>query len=399
MTTLVGAFLNSAHHITVRKICYGVRAHVSKIGRNIVAICIEFPGVDFRLNATIRRFGVMRKVVWRIVFALLLFWPRGSSAELKKVVSIGSNDLNYLFVSINDVAIGDSGAVFVLDSGGFCLKKFDAQGAFVKEVGRQGQGPGDFSNMLADICIDKDIYVHDVGNRRIMRIDQGLEVKGTLRIGRSGRYLARLGDCFYMIAPRAEGTFPEIVRFDEQGTVKSVFFEDRPAFMKGAPPPRGPDWAMWMMYADLVMAVDRDSQEVAVTFRYPGPDNEILLYDKDGRFLRRIKFRHPIAYDFPVFRLKFRAGFPGRSQFISFGSGHFIAPHRLLLEYWIEDYESDHAVGQQNYLLVLDTASGLIVHREQLDPGIRVLYARGDLVCARQEDGDIWKVIIYRLII
>jgi hypothetical protein len=339
----------------------------------------------------------MRKISWRILLVVFLFGPAVLSAELKKIVLIGSNDINYLFFSVAGAVLGDHGDFFVLDSKGFFLRKYDGQGVFVKEIGRQGQGPGDFSNVLSGVCLDQDIFILDSGNGRIVDVDQGLKIKGSLRIERQGRGLAKLGDSFYMIASKPGGPFSEIIRCDDRGAVKAAFFNERPSFMGGTPP-TGMDLAMWKMYADLTMAADRDSGEVVVAFKYPGSACEMLVYDETGHFLRRIKVGHPIRYDFPGFRLRWPVDYPDRSQLLSLGSAHFMEAHKLLVERWIEDYESNRAVGRQKELIVLDTASGTVIHREQLDPSIEIMDAKGGLLCARQEDGDLEKVAVYRLV-
>jgi hypothetical protein len=339
----------------------------------------------------------MRKIVSRILLVLFLFGSGLLSAEIKKIVLIGSNDMNYLFFNVAGVVLGDHGDFFVLDSKGFFLRKYDCQGVFVKEIGRQGQGPGDFSNVLSGMCLDQDIYILDSGNGRIVEIDQGLKIKGSLRIERQGRGLAKLGGSFYMIASRPGGPFSEIIRCDEQGTIKAAFFNERHSFMGGTPP-TGMDLAMWKMYADLTMAADRYSGEVLVAFKYPDSASEMFIYDETGHFLRRIKVGNPIRYDFPVFRLRWPVSYPDRSQLLSLGSAHFMGAHKLLVERWIEDYESPRAVGRQKELIVLDTSSGTVIHRERLDPTIEILDAKGDLLCARQEEGDLEKVAVYRLV-
>lgn len=328
--------------------------------------------------------------------ALLLIAPGILFGELTKVVSIGSKDLNELFFNVAGAVLGDQGAVFVLDSKGFFLRKYDARGRFIKEIGRHGQGPGDFSNVLSGFCLDRDLYVLDSGNARIVVIDQDLELKSSWRIERQGRRLDKIGRSFYMISSKPGGPFPEIVICDDRASFKAAFFDTRPAFMGGAPP-TGMDLAMWKMYAEVVMAADRDAGEVAVAFKYPGPACDVFLYDRAGRFQKQIVIEHPVRYDFPGFRLRWPVSFPNKSTLISLGSAHYAGPHKLLLEYWLESYDSSRAVEQQKHLLVVDTETGRVVHRERLDPSIELMDAKGDLVCVRQDDDDSTRVVVYRL--
>jgi len=66
-----------------------------------------------------------------------------------------------------DVACDPEGNVYVCDSKANVIFKFDPAGAFLKTIGRKGQGPGDF-NMPFLIAVTKDRqFVWDLGNRRI----------------------------------------------------------------------------------------------------------------------------------------------------------------------------------------------------------------------------------------
>ena len=152
-----------------------------------------------------------------------------------------------------------------------------ARGVFVREIGKHGQGPGDFSNVLSGICLDRDIYVLDAGDRRIVEIGRDLNVRGSLRVNRQTRHLVKMGDFFYMVASRPGGPFSEIIICDTRGEFgEGACFENRPDYMDGAPP-AGMDSTLWKMFADLSMAIDKGSQQLAVAFRYPGQTSEIFL--------------------------------------------------------------------------------------------------------------------------
>jgi hypothetical protein len=77
-------------------------------------------------------------------------------ATLSPEVTIGAIDgaPEYLFGSILDVLPARDGKVWVLDGSGtirgpFRLRQFDAEGTFLREVGRPGGGPGEFEHPSA----------------------------------------------------------------------------------------------------------------------------------------------------------------------------------------------------------------------------------------------------------
>jgi hypothetical protein len=65
------------------------------------------------------------------------------------------------------VACDDKGFVYICDYKANNIKKFDSSGKFVKTIGRQGQGPGEFA-MPYEIAISADrLFVWELGNRRL----------------------------------------------------------------------------------------------------------------------------------------------------------------------------------------------------------------------------------------
>ncbi|MCA9726439.1 MAG: 6-bladed beta-propeller [Candidatus Eisenbacteria bacterium] len=64
------------------------------------------------------------------------------------------------FGMVADVAVDDGGSVYVLDKGFDVIHVFDATGEFLYDVGRKGEGPGEFWGPLClDVGPDGRIYV------------------------------------------------------------------------------------------------------------------------------------------------------------------------------------------------------------------------------------------------
>jgi len=65
------------------------------------------------------------------------------------------------------VACDDKGCVYVCDYKANNIKKFDSLGKYVKTIGRQGQGPGEFATPY-EIAVTADrLFVWELGNRRL----------------------------------------------------------------------------------------------------------------------------------------------------------------------------------------------------------------------------------------
>jgi hypothetical protein len=91
-------------------------------------------------------------------------------ASLKEELKIGSVDGadEYLLGSVSDIAVGGDGTIYVYDQQVPVIRVYDANGKFVRNIGRKGQGPGEFgaSSGLA-IASDGRVLQWDTGNWRI----------------------------------------------------------------------------------------------------------------------------------------------------------------------------------------------------------------------------------------
>ena len=82
-----------------------------------------------------------------------------------------------------EVRVTEDGWVYVLDWGDTCIRIFDAKGKFVRQIGRKGQGPGDFDTPCwFDIDAQGRIYVLDGRNMRVSWFDRDGKFLGSFRL-------------------------------------------------------------------------------------------------------------------------------------------------------------------------------------------------------------------------
>jgi hypothetical protein len=83
-------------------------------------------------------------------------------------ITIDDNTLpkDIFFVGYGDIAVDSNGNVYVLDSRAKDIKKFDASGSFMKLIGREGQGPGEFASPFRLACSRERFVVWDMRNMR-----------------------------------------------------------------------------------------------------------------------------------------------------------------------------------------------------------------------------------------
>lgn len=81
-----------------------------------------------------------------------------------------------LIGSIEDIAVSENGSVFVVDGENYAILKYDSTGAFEKQTGRRGSGPGEFGSEMRDIAVLADtVYAVDKSNRRFNLFTTDLE--------------------------------------------------------------------------------------------------------------------------------------------------------------------------------------------------------------------------------
>ncbi len=90
--------------------------------------------------------------------------------KLTEIMSIGveEGDEQYMLGSIFGIAFDKLENIYLLDNPYHCIKVYDKNGKYLKQIGRQGQGPGEFNKpSRISITSDDRIVVFDLGNRRI----------------------------------------------------------------------------------------------------------------------------------------------------------------------------------------------------------------------------------------
>jgi 6-bladed beta-propeller len=98
--------------------------------------------------------------------------------DLLEDLSIGKeNDDHYMFYGIRDIKVDGDDNIYVLEPRSKRIQKFDRNGRFLCQIGRQGQGPGEFTMPSSMIIDDKNGNV-------------GIQDMRALKIfGKDGNYL------------------------------------------------------------------------------------------------------------------------------------------------------------------------------------------------------------------
>src|SRR4051812_4910601 len=96
--------------------------------------------------------------------------PGEASVPLVREIAIGQSDgpPEYSFSTISEIAVGRDGQIYVWDQTERALRLYDAQGKFVRQIGRTGSGPGEYDRINGiTVRADGKLAVWDAGNARI----------------------------------------------------------------------------------------------------------------------------------------------------------------------------------------------------------------------------------------
>lgn len=107
--------------------------------------------------------------------------PAGRSLSLPTVSDTLAPDLvigredgrpEEAFGRIADIEVGSEGTIYVIDQQASAVRVFDAGGSFVRSIGREGEGPGEFQRP-GQIALSPDggVWVYDYAMRTVIALD------------------------------------------------------------------------------------------------------------------------------------------------------------------------------------------------------------------------------------
>lgn len=99
-------------------------------------------------------------------------WAPGEAWTVEEVLSVGAIDAaaDYQFGQITGADVDTDGNVYVADIQTSDIRVFDAQGAYLRTIGKPGAGPGEFGRALMGVFVVGDtVLAIDLGNVRVAR--------------------------------------------------------------------------------------------------------------------------------------------------------------------------------------------------------------------------------------
>ncbi len=200
--------------------------------------------------------------------------------SMEEELSIGEVEgrEEFMFSAIRSIAVDEAGRIFVLDREDPHLRVFDQNGAFLRTIGRKGQGPGEFNFPLSvSITRQNELVVDDMRSRLAFFSLEG-EFKRNLQVATIN--LLRIdidseGNLIGIVIVREEeNPRYELRKFDSELNYLCSFGSSPLPDQSGYNPFMGV----------LISQIDNNDQ---VIFGFP-ENYEIKIFDKEGNLKRKI---------------------------------------------------------------------------------------------------------------
>jgi hypothetical protein len=107
--------------------------------------------------------------------------------EFVPEITIGSeeDDEHYLFGRILDIAVDSDDDVYVLDNGFGRVRKYSSDGIYLQNIGREGEGPGEFQFPTA-IAVDDSTKLYVAASGKVSVFDSSGDFKKQFKLGVPG---------------------------------------------------------------------------------------------------------------------------------------------------------------------------------------------------------------------
>ncbi len=337
---------------------------------------------------------------------------RTESIELVEDLVIGgdTDDPKYFFYSLRSVAVDDAGRIYVVDAGDHQVKVYDENGNHLMNLGREGQGPGEFrgpgwATIAGSLLVvaDMRLSIWDLSGQHLGDKLIGVKIPWSL----AGRADGSVVACYpaiggsgrpEMVIVRWDSEAQEQARYASLPDADSIYFPSagvrpRVSLTVGAAVPSyaaGPDGPIYLSQASeyQVFAFDAEG-EMVWALRVAEPRQPLSRIEID-RTMGRVRSRFPEAkesqIDWPEYE-------PALSHLLVDGHGHLYVFPYFVAGLEPDEYKVDVYSAEGERLFTGLMSSKVELWNEMLATHGDALYdVRNDKMNAE------WQVIRYRLV-
>lgn len=251
-----------------------------------IAVSIKIVNSSYTQNIDLRNQDNKRIRQWKK--DLERYSLSSNSIKLHDKFSFPNNKLEqdgiYLF-GADHMCLDYEGNIYISDSRDNCIFKFDSQGKFLKKIGRKGQGPNEFNNVLyLDTDKENNLLAYDDNNSRIQILDsKGDYIKSFKTFNTGYEMLSDKQGHIYMGFKHLNSKDSLIGVFDYKGKLIRSFGKPLTLYSHS--------------YASLpiLISLNEKNGEIFLTWSwFP----IVRRYSKAGKLLSEYEIRHKIMQEY-----------------------------------------------------------------------------------------------------
>lgn len=311
------------------------------------------------------------------------------------VKAIGDDRQDYTFFKINSIIMAENNKdIYIADLAGHFIARYNWDGKFIKRIGQQGGGPGDFGIINSLDIYKNKLYVLDYENVRIVEMDPDLNNLNYIKLqSKFFRYCFPIDDTRFIgdhfSISKDKGRISIVNR---DGDLTFHFFDKLPltlnlndrkiVFLSGL--------------ITLTMNLSPERDKVLVSFYRPNNPIDFYVYNLKGELIKQFNYKADEKFRFPSHLMNSREPVPEKYFSLNVNSVFFYKDNYIAF-YSEVSHLSEKEEKSEDFCLIFNS-SGEAIQKIKLDKNIFVfnLSSEGYLL-GSELDADISKVFIYQL--
>ena len=307
---------------------------------------------------------------------------------LQEDLSIGTNDKNtdYYFEVISDIKADENGNIYVVDSRANSVKVFDREGKYLKDIGRQGQGPGEFMAPMGMVILEDKITVYSMGRLSFFTLGGDFIQHNKVMFGRLICFDSE-GNIITKVPGPPGNVFKEFLRkFNPKG---KLILEVAEIIMPPPPPP----YEKRKAFSENVLFTVRQDDSTVWTNRSQYEVNVVAI---DGQAFLKIKKEYNPVKLTDKHKQSFLAYYRAKEDQYSFPQN--LPPIRYICaddknRIFVCTYES---TGEDTYFYDIFDEQGRYVERVAIK-GLPLFWKNGYVYCRGEDENNFHRVIRYEI--
>ena len=334
-----------------------------------------------------------------LILILLNSFVISQSLNFQVINSIGDERDDYFFYEIGGAVCTADKDIFVIDTKGRCVSKFNWEGKFIKKIGQKGQGPGDFNLPSKISFYNKEIRIYDRLNFGVLTLDQNLNVLHYIKLRRL---------LFFNVYPLKNDQFLGlslfnfragekhlITVFNKSEKILASFFNNEDVITKYSDMNIS-DLKMYSSFFNITVGISNKKELVLTTQRYVMNPASFSLYNMSGELLNQFSYKYNNNYKF----INVRSMKRNRNPYINTVESIMFSENSIFVHVVpVENLYNKNKLTEVHHFLVFNK-SGKFLLRKNIDKkfGEKFYQITDDnyLIGSRMED-DINKIVISKI--